>query len=457
MASVETEYAEQTAQGVRVRLPHALGAIMAVIGVGAIPELTRHPDRATVYVVVFVAELLVAIGALSLGKFLRSSRAVPQAVAVVLILTILATSYYIWVAGEAEQLALLVGGVAVGTMVILPWGGGPQSVVAAASIMAFGVGVGAGATVTVSLGILTMALISVASLSVVGALLLDRSRFALFRHARALSEANAALTREVDERQQAEAQIQVLNAELEIRVAERTAQLEAANGELEAFSYTVSHDLRAPLRAIDGFAEALLDEYATTLDAQGRRYLDRIRTGTRRMGQLIDALLTLARVSREEMTVDSVNLSDLACSIAADLQEGQLQRQVEFVIPPGLVVRGDAHLLRVALENLLGNAWKYTRENRTARIEFGNFEHNHRVEYFVRDDGAGFDMAHADKLFRAFQRLHTEHQFEGTGVGLATVRRIIVRHGGEVWAEAELGKGATVFFTLGEEPCSTRS
>jgi PAS domain S-box-containing protein len=243
-------------------------------------------------------------------------------------------------------------------------------------------------------------------------------------------------------------EIRRLNVELELRVFERTAQLEASNKELESFSYSVSHDLRAPLRSIDGFGLALLEDCADKLDAQGKDYLRRVRDATQRMARLIDDLLNLARVTREEMRRECVDLSALARSISADLKKTQPDRKVTFAIADGVVANGDAHLLRVALENLLGNAWKFTNKRPRTRIEFGVARQNGNSAYFVRDDGAGFDMTYAGKLFGAFQRLHSNQEFEGTGIGLATVKRVVRRHGGHVWAESAMGQGATFYFTL---------
>jgi signal transduction histidine kinase len=225
-------------------------------------------------------------------------------------------------------------------------------------------------------------------------------------------------------------------------------QLKAANKELEAFSYSVSHDLRAPLRHIDGFSHALLEEYADQLDAQGKDYLQRVRESAQRMAALVDDLLRLSRVTRAEMRHERVNLSDLARDIASELRETQPERRAEFIIAPGIVVEGDGQLLRVVLDNLLGNAWKFTQQRPGTRIEFGETQHEVGMAYGVRDNGAGFDMAYADKLFAPFQRLHTVEEFPGTGIGLATVQRIIHRHGGHVWAEGKVGTGAAFYFTL---------
>jgi PAS domain S-box-containing protein len=236
--------------------------------------------------------------------------------------------------------------------------------------------------------------------------------------------------------------------EAEDKLKRYTADLEAANAELDTFSYSVSHDLRAPLRSIDGFSQALLEDYAAQLDDAGKQYLQRVRAGSQHMAMLIDDLLQLSRVTRAEMRRERVNLSELAHSIAADLKHSDPTRQVEFVITAGVEIDGDSRLFRLVLENLLGNAWKYTAKHPRARIEFGVTQREARPVYYVRDDGAGFDMTYADKLFGAFQRLHAPGEFEGTGVGLATVRRIIGRHGGRVWGEGAVEQGATFYFTV---------
>lgn len=253
---------------------------------------------------------------------------------------------------------------------------------------------------------------------------------------------------DISDRRLAEEKIKKLNEELEERVALRTVQLESANRELEAFSYSVSHDLRSPLRSIDGFSQAILEDYQDLLPDEGKQYLSRIRSAAQRMATLIDDMLSLSRVTRVAMRSVPVDLSDLAREVCAELQKSFPDRHIQLTIAPDMQVLGDPNLLKVVLENLLGNAWKFTSRQTQAKIEVGMKIENKDTIYFVSDNGAGFDMAYADKLFGAFQRLHAMTDFPGTGVGLATVQRIIHRHGGRIWAEAAVDNGATFFFTL---------
>ena len=253
-----------------------------------------------------------------------------------------------------------------------------------------------------------------------------------------------AILRDVTATRRAEESIQRLNADL----TQRAHQLENANRELEAFSYSVSHDLRAPLRTITGFAQVLVEDFSGVLGTEGKDYLSRIVEASRRMALLIDDMLSLSRLTRGAIQRQPVDLSEMAASIADELRKGEPERQIELTIAEGLSVPADPHLMRTVLANLLGNSWKYTSKKPSAHVEFGLTEQDGRRIYFVRDDGAGFDMAYAHKLFGAFQRLHGMKEFPGNGVGLATVQRIIHKHGGEIWAEAAVDQGATFFFTL---------
>jgi signal transduction histidine kinase len=259
-----------------------------------------------------------------------------------------------------------------------------------------------------------------------------------------LAASNAELIREVAERKRAEDDIRKLNSQL----VQRSAQLEASNKELEAFSYSVSHDLRAPLRGIDGFSQAVLEDYDEKLDESGRSYLRRVRTASQRMSQLIDAMLNLARLTRAEIHTQTFDMSVMVRAILDDFQNMEPDRHVECIVAKNIFATADPQLLRAVLENLLGNAWKFTRQQIHPRIEFGHGQYKGQAAYFITDNGAGFDMAYVHKLFGAFQRLHAYTEYPGVGVGLATVHRIIQRHGGQIWAEGTVGKGATFHFTL---------
>jgi hypothetical protein len=261
-----------------------------------------------------------------------------------------------------------------------------------------------------------------------------------------------ALKLDVTERKRIDETIRRFNAELEERVNQRTAELQAANRELESFAYSISHDLRAPLRGIDGFAHLLAEEYGSRLDETGRGYLERVRRAAQRMGHLIDDILELSRVTRQEMRRLPVDLSQLAAELLEERARAQPGHRVSLSIAQGCSAKGDPQLLRVLMQNLLENAWKYSSKSPAPRIEFGCARENNETVFFVRDNGVGFDMKYAERLFAPFQRLHSPEEFEGTGIGLATVSRIVQRHAGRVWAEAETGKGATLRFTLDNQP-----
>ena len=267
--------------------------------------------------------------------------------------------------------------------------------------------------------------------------------------AESLDEMAASFEQRDQKLRAAENETRQLNNDLEQRVLERTAQLHAANQELEAFSYSVSHDLRTPLRSIDGFSQALLDDNAKQLDAQGKSHLQRIRAATQRMGQLIDDLLNLAHVTRTPLHHDTVDISAMAASIIAEFKSQEPERKVRVDIQPDLTAEGDPTLLRVMLENLLSNAWKFTGKTGIAQIELGRTAQTKTEQtFFIRDNGAGFDMTFVGNLFGAFQRLHNASEFAGTGIGLATAQRIVSRHGGRINASSTVGQGAVFYFTF---------
>ncbi len=276
---------------------------------------------------------------------------------------------------------------------------------------------------------------------------LHRKSQLLARQSKLLEIRNTELQEAIERSAKAEQEIVALNRHLERQVA----QLAEVNHELEAFSYTVSHDLRAPLSRISGFSRALIDFHAGQLDAKARTYLERIDSSSSRMCELVEDLLRFSRLTRVDLKEERVNLSALAAVLDSELRAREPERQVEFLNTPGIVRWGDPTLLRSVLLNLLENAWKYTRKHASARIEFGVTHTADGMACFVRDDGAGFDMTEAWRLFRPFQRLHTSSDFEGTGIGLATVERVVRRHGGRVWAEGETDRGATFYFTLRQE------
>jgi light-regulated signal transduction histidine kinase (bacteriophytochrome) len=278
--------------------------------------------------------------------------------------------------------------------------------------------------------------------SVINALVLDEPTPAMTRKTRKNSE--VVVSKEEPSRDE----LLRANAELEQRVRDYAAKAEAATKELEGFCYSVSHDLRAPLRSVDGFTHALIESSHDKLDTVEREYLQRVRAASHRMGRLIDDLLHLSRVGRREMRVQETNLSDLAVSVSRELQASEPSRHVDFVITPELSAKGDERLLKIVLENILGNAWKFTGKTQQARIEFGRGVKNGIEAFYVRDNGAGFDMTYADKLFTPFARLHGANEFPGSGIGLAVVQRIINRHGGRLWAEGEPNHGATFWFAL---------
>jgi PAS domain S-box-containing protein len=256
------------------------------------------------------------------------------------------------------------------------------------------------------------------------------------------------ISTDITDRKRAEDEVRRLNASLETRVLQRTAELEASTKELDAFAYSVSHDLRAPLRSLHGFSDALLEDYGDVLDDVGKDYLQRLQRNVGRMGRMIDALLNLSRATRADLDRAEVDISSMARDVLAELHTADPDRTVASIVPDGLLVEADPHLIRLALQNLLANAWKFTAKRPEAIIEVGRTVRSGETFFFVRDNGVGFDMVYAGKLFDAFQRLHTTSDFEGTGIGLAIVARVVRRHGGRIFAEAEVDGGATFYFNL---------
>lgn len=256
------------------------------------------------------------------------------------------------------------------------------------------------------------------------------------------------ILRDISENHHLMQELEHYKQHLEELVEQRTHELQNINKELESFSYSVSHDLRAPLRSIDGFSQALLEDYENQLDDLGQHYLIRLRTASQTMGELIDNMLILSRVTRHDIQQQTVNMSDIAESIAENLRQQDKARNVTFEFQDELKIQGDAHLIKIMLDNLIGNAWKYSSKTAQAKIEFGKIRQKGEDVYYIKDNGSGFDMKYASKLFVAFQRLHSAIDYAGSGVGLATVYRIVNRHNGRIWAEAAPDKGATFYFTL---------
>ena len=284
-----------------------------------------------------------------------------------------------------------------------------------------------------------------------GTLVWSRLTASLHRNEAGEPQYYIAVVQDDSKRKAAEAELEHYRIHLEDLVAQRTTALAAANRELESFSYSVSHDLKVPLRSIDGFSQILAEDYESLLDNSGRDYLQRIRRAVQHMGRLTDALLSLAKVGRGECRLETLDFSDLAQGVVDDLKIAHPRHKVNVVVQPGMQIVADANLLRTAMQSLLDNAWKFTGKAADPQVEIGSFNVQGNTVFFVRDNGAGFNPAYSSRLFGVFQRLHTAEEFQGTGVGLATVQRVIHRHGGRIWAEAEPGRGAVFYFTIQPE------
>ena len=417
-----------------------LGAIFVGVCVYAGGDLATQGVRYPALFLLELTQLVVVLIALrALRRPGNHNAAVPIAVSVVAVIYLTIASADL-IIGGTPQTALLICALAVGTSAILPWGMRPQLLTVAIAGMALlanvylfangslGEGYALGSTFAVGLALL-------GSVVAAGALQRYRER-AMIEHLRVVGVENRLVK---------------LDAELERRVSERTEELERVNRELESFSYAVSHDLKAPLRAVSGFAEALLEDYGELLPEEGRDQLHRLRAGTVRMRELIDGLLALAHAEHDEFESARVDLSGLARTIADDLAESQPERQVEVEIQKAMIVRGDRRLLQALMANLIGNAWKFTRTSAEAHIEVGLRKYGETPVYYVHDNGPGFDMGEASKLFEPFQRLTAARGVEGVGIGLMTAERVVRRHGGRIWAESRDRDGATFFFTLGAE------
>ncbi len=412
-------------------------AILAGISLFTVAKAWFEPATGYLWYGPALALLLAQLGMLQL---LRRQEVHARLIILALLADTIATCAVIaWlgiVSGHTTGSDFFLMGLAINTAAVLPWGARAQAALAAAAgIAIFATGYGVSGTVSGAVDFRTF----VPAILLVGSSIFTGQMMESSRLSTALSEML---------RMRAEAGTREANAMLERRVIERTAELEAANGELEAFAYSVSHDLRAPLRAMDGLSEAVLEDYSDRLDNLGKDYLRRIRGEARRLGDLVDDLLRLSRVTRAVMRRTDVDLSAMARMEVERLRQAHPDREVTVTIATGLVEHCDEYLVRIAFQNLLGNAFKFTQKAPRARIEFGRERHDGNDMFVLRDNGVGFDMAHVNKIFEAFERLHGEDEFDGTGIGLTTVERIVRRHGGRIVAEGEPDRGATFRFTL---------
>ncbi len=430
---VERRWQQSTVWRARV------GASIVVCGItvfvfatrGLVPRITAA--ELALLAVLGLAQSLTIFGV----SRIRSPRGVLWLVLATAILDCAVINWLAALDGTGETAAIFVLGFTVSCAALIPWGARLQALLAVSAVFAMSANnyslTGDLPAWFSSPGFVLDAM--VLGVSIYVAYELARTRVTVGARELALSKA------EKDQ--------QALNTSLERRVAERTAELEQMVGELRSFSYTVSHDLRAPLRGINGYSRLLEEEFSGLLGPRGREHIEQICAGSERMGRMIDSLLVLGRVTRSELSVVSVDLSGLVRSMADQCSATLPQRRLQWVIAEGVTARGDAALLRTIVQNLIENAWKFTMDRDEPCVEFGVSERDEQIVYYVRDNGIGFDMRYADQLFGDFTRLHGQNAYEGMGIGLATVRRAVNRHGGRIWAEAAVAEGATFFFTLG--------
>ncbi len=405
------------------------------------------PEGFNVYTAHYVFRLLVALAGMFVVRRFPGDRVVVSVLWGLAVVLSASSAYLGVLRGDYTSNALISIGICVGAAAIIPWSWREQTVLALIFLVGLITDAALlhGGLMQAFRNHIFLTIVVCMSGSLYTSISLDRARRRIDERVREDDEAIQRLTRDLERRvEERTLELQKANAGL----AEVNGELERANQELQGFTYSVSHDLRGALRVIGGYSHLLVEEYGADLEPEARNYAEQILFGTIRVGQLVDALLALARVSRARLRSETVDLSRAALEVATGLRQGDPGRKVEFVLQPGLVAEGDPSLLRILLENLMQNAWKFTRRREGARIDVGAVSGEEGRVFFVRDNGAGFDPRFATRLFEPFERLHDQSDFEGTGIGLATVKRIVGRHGGRVWAESEEGRGATFFFTL---------
>ncbi len=446
MREIEIKAKEDTAlerlsEETNTMLVRGLRVILGLLLVGvcayAAGQITLDgPIYPTLFVLQLTQAFIVLAALRSLRRQAARQRIIPIGIATFSIVYITVAAAGVVSGGESVT-ALLFCALAIGTAALLPWGYRPQLFTVAVAGLAL-----LGNVYFISAGDLSRSFV-LGNIAIIAAVLVATVVVAArFQHYR------EELVHESLRREEAEKSLRDMDAEVERRVAERTSDLESTNRDLESFGYTISHDLHAPLRSICAFATTLMEDYSEQLGPDGMEQVSRVQQGTKRMQQLVDGLLELSRIGRGDLKIEHVDLSDTARQVLADLEASSPPRQVDVSIADGIYADGDAGMLQSVMINLIGNAWKYSAKNPRAEIEFGLSTRDGRPAYFVRDNGVGFSMDNRERVFEPFQRLHKESDYEGVGVGLTTAARVIERHGGRLWAESEIGKGATFYFTI---------